>query len=65
MGRVDILTGTLGKALGGASGGYTAGPKAVIDLLRQTLPALLIFELASASNGCRIDRVLEDPAKLP
>jgi glycine C-acetyltransferase len=35
MGRVDILTGTLGKALGGASGGYTAGPKAVIDLLRQ------------------------------
>jgi glycine C-acetyltransferase len=35
MGRVDVLTGTLGKALGGASGGYTAGPKAVIDLLRQ------------------------------
>jgi len=35
MGRVDILTGTLGKALGGASGGYAAGPKEVIDLLRQ------------------------------
>lgn len=35
MGRVDILTGTLGKALGGASGGYTAGPKTIIDLLRQ------------------------------
>jgi len=35
MGRVDLLTGTLGKALGGASGGYTAGPKALIDLLRQ------------------------------
>ena len=35
MGRVDILTGTLGKALGGAGGGYTAGPKGVIDLLRQ------------------------------
>ena len=35
MGRVDILTGTLGKALGGASGGYVAGPKAVVDLLRQ------------------------------
>jgi len=34
-GRVDILTGTFGKALGGASGGYTAGSKAVIDLLRQ------------------------------
>lgn len=35
MGRVDILTGTLGKALGGASGGYTAARKEVIDLLRQ------------------------------
>jgi len=35
IGRVDILTGTLGKALGGASGGYTAGPQAVTDLLRQ------------------------------
>jgi glycine C-acetyltransferase len=35
MGRVDILTGTLGKALGGASGGYTAGPRQVIAWLRQ------------------------------
>lgn len=35
MGRVDILTGTLGKALGGASGGYTSGRKEVIALLRQ------------------------------
>ncbi|QEH37141.1 2-amino-3-ketobutyrate coenzyme A ligase [Aquisphaera giovannonii] len=35
MGRVDILTGTLGKALGGASGGYTSGPAEVINLLRQ------------------------------
>ncbi|WP_165227444.1 glycine C-acetyltransferase [Aquisphaera insulae] len=35
MGRVDILTGTLGKALGGASGGYTSGPAEVIGLLRQ------------------------------
>ena len=34
MGRVDILTGTLGKALGGASGGYTAGPREVIEWLR-------------------------------
>ena len=33
--RIDILTGTLGKALGGASGGYTSGRKALIDLLRQ------------------------------
>ncbi len=35
MGRVDILTGTLGKALGGASGGYTSGRREVIELLRQ------------------------------
>ncbi len=35
MGRVDIITGTLGKALGGASGGYTSGKKAVVDWLRQ------------------------------
>lgn len=35
MGRVDILTGTLGKALGGASGGYTSGKKAAIEWLRQ------------------------------
>jgi len=34
-GRVDIITGTLGKALGGASGGYTSGKKEIIDLLRQ------------------------------
>jgi glycine C-acetyltransferase len=35
MERVDILTGTLGKALGGASGGYTAGPRPLVELLRQ------------------------------
>ncbi|MBN2583250.1 MAG: glycine C-acetyltransferase [Planctomycetes bacterium] len=35
MGRVDIITGTLGKALGGASGGYTAARKEIVDLLRQ------------------------------
>ena len=35
MGRIDIITGTLGKALGGASGGYTSGRKSIIDLLRQ------------------------------
>ena len=34
MGRVDIITSTLGKAMGGASGGFTAGPKEVVDLLR-------------------------------
>ncbi|MCB1019769.1 MAG: glycine C-acetyltransferase [Bryobacterales bacterium] len=35
LGRIDILTGTLGKALGGASGGYTSGRKEIVDLLRQ------------------------------
>jgi glycine C-acetyltransferase len=35
MGRIDILTGTLGKALGGASGGYTSGKKEIVELLRQ------------------------------
>ena len=35
MGRIDIITGTLGKALGGASGGFTSGRKEIIDLLRQ------------------------------
>ena len=35
MGRIDIITGTLGKALGGASGGYTSARKEVVDLLRQ------------------------------
>lgn len=35
MGRVDVITGTLGKALGGASGGYTSGRKEIIELLRQ------------------------------
>jgi glycine C-acetyltransferase len=58
MGRVDIITGTLGKALGGASGGYTSGKKEIIDLLRQrsrpylfsnTLaPAIAAASLASA-----------------
>src|SRR5512132_4344283 len=35
MGRVDVITGTLGKALGGASGGYTSGPAELIAMLRQ------------------------------
>src|SRR5207244_4574702 len=35
MGKIDIITGTLGKALGGASGGFTSGRKVIVDLLRQ------------------------------
>ena len=49
MGRVDILTGTLGKALGGASGGYTSGKQEVIDWLRQrSRPYLFSNSLAPA-----------------
>lgn len=49
MGRVDIVTGTLGKALGGASGGYTSGHKQIIDLLRQrSRPYLFSNTLAPA-----------------
>jgi glycine C-acetyltransferase len=49
FGRVDIITGTLGKALGGASGGYTAGKKEIIDMLRQrSRPYLFSNTLAPA-----------------
>jgi glycine C-acetyltransferase len=68
IGRVDILTGTLGKALGGASGGYTSGRKAIIELLRQrsrpylfsntlappiVTAALKALELVAAGDGLR------------
>ncbi len=49
MGRIDIITGTLGKALGGASGGYTSGRREIIDLLRQrSRPYLFSNSLAPA-----------------
>ncbi len=52
MDRVDILTGTLGKALGGASGGYVAGRKEIVDLLRQrSRPYLFSNTLAPAIVG--------------
>lgn len=68
MGRVDIITGTLGKALGGAMGGYTTGKKEIIELLRQRsrpylfsnslAPAIVgaslkVFELLSKDTGLR------------
>lgn len=56
MGRVDIITGTLGKALGGASGGFTSGPKEVIDILRQrSRPYLFSNTLAPAIVGASIE----------
>ncbi|HIJ53878.1 MAG TPA: glycine C-acetyltransferase [Planctomycetes bacterium] len=49
MGRIDIITGTLGKALGGASGGYTSGKKEIIEMLRQrSRPYLFSNTLAPA-----------------
>ncbi len=52
MGRVDIITGTLGKALGGAMGGYTTGRKEIIDMLRQrSRPYLFSNSLAPAIVG--------------
>ncbi|MBE0534248.1 MAG: glycine C-acetyltransferase [Phycisphaerae bacterium] len=65
MGRIDVLTGTLGKALGGASGGYTAARKEIVELLRQrsrpylfsntvaptiVSASLKVFEMLSAST---------------
>lgn len=55
MGRVDIITGTLGKALGGASGGFTSGPKEVINMLRQrSRPYLFSNTLAPSIVGASI-----------
>ena len=76
MGRVDIITGTLGKALGGASGGYTSGPKQVIAWLRQrsrpylfsntlapviTATSLKVLDLLESGDGLR--KQLRDNAK--
>ena len=55
MGRIDIITGTLGKALGGAMGGYTTGKKEIIELLRQrSRPYLFSNSLAPAIVGASI-----------
>ncbi|MBK8416031.1 MAG: glycine C-acetyltransferase [Bacteroidetes bacterium] len=55
MGRIDIITGTLGKALGGASGGFTSGRKEIIDMLRQrSRPYLFSNSLAPSIVGASI-----------
>ena len=55
MGRMDIITGTLGKALGGASGGFTSGRKEIIDLLRQrSRPYLFSNTLAPSIVGASL-----------
>ena len=68
MGRIDVITGTLGKALGGASGGFTSGRKEIVDMLRQrsrpylfsntVAPAIVgaslkVFEMLSATTELR------------
>lgn len=59
MGRIDIITGTLGKALGGASGGYTSGRREIIELLRQrSRPYLFSNTLAPSIAGASL-KVLE------
>ena len=56
MGRVDIITGTLGKALGGAMGGFTSGRKEIIDMLRQrSRPYLFSNSLAPSIVGSAIE----------
>lgn len=55
MGRIDIITGTLGKALGGASGGFTSGKKEIIEMLRQrSRPYLFSNTLAPSITGASI-----------
>ena len=66
-GRVDIITGTLGKALGGASGGYTSGLREIIDLLRQrSRPYLFSNTLAPAIVGASLELfdMLEESTQL-
>ncbi|OYU94677.1 MAG: glycine C-acetyltransferase [Bacteroidetes bacterium B1(2017)] len=56
MGKIDIITGTLGKALGGAMGGFTSGKKEIIDLLRQrSRPYLFSNTLAPSIVGASIE----------
>tara|TARA_B100001057_G_scaffold41431_1_gene37148 strand:- start:959 stop:2149 length:1191 start_codon:yes stop_codon:yes gene_type:complete len=67
MGRVDIITGTLGKALGGAMGGFTSGRKEIIDILRQrSRPYLFSNSLAPSIVGSAIEvlDILSNSTKL-
>jgi glycine C-acetyltransferase len=77
MGRLDILTGTLGKALGGASGGYTSGRKEIVELLRQrsrpylfsntlapviAATSIAVLDLLESANDLR-DRLVANAAR--
>ena len=67
MDRVDILTGTLGKALGGSSGGYTSGKKAIIDILRQKSRTYLFSNTLSpiiASGSLKVLELVTESGEL-
>jgi len=67
LGRVDIITGTLGKALGGAMGGFTTGRQEIIDLLRQrSRPYLFSNSLAPSIVGASLEvfRMLAETTEL-
>jgi glycine C-acetyltransferase len=67
MNRIDILTGTLGKALGGAMGGYTSGKKEIIEMLRQrSRPYLFSNSLAPSIAGASLEvfKMLEESTAL-
>ena len=67
MGRVDVITGTLGKALGGASGGYISGARPLIDLLRQrSRPYLFSNSVAPAivATSLEVLRILKSSGEL-
>jgi glycine C-acetyltransferase len=67
MGRVDIITGTLGKAMGGAMGGFTTGKREIIDMLRQrSRPYLFSNSLAPSIVGASIEvfNMLEETTEL-
>ena len=59
MNRVDIITGTLGKALGGGSGGYTSGPQEIVDLLRQRSRPYLFSNSVLPVVACAAVKALE------
>ena len=67
LGRVDIITGTLGKAMGGAMGGFTTGKREIIDMLRQrSRPYLFSNSLAPSIVGASIEvfKMLDETTEL-
>ncbi len=65
MGRVDIITGTLGKALGGASGGYTSGRREIVEILRQRSRPYLFSNSVAPAVVCASLKALELASSSP